>query len=87
MILEGLFEEFYKELNAETYRSKVDVFKEFVIVDQGINDKNYEGYFSGIKMDTVLDSLGYFIKRNNIMFIIIKLSIYIFTIQIIKQFT
>lgn len=67
MILESLFEEFYKELNAETYRSKVDALIEFVIVDQGINDKNYEGYFSGIKMDTVLESLQYFIKRNNIM--------------------
>lgn len=66
MILEGLFEEFYKELNAETYRSKVDAFKEFVIVEKRINDGTYEGYFSGIKMDTVLDSLGYFIERNNI---------------------
>lgn len=66
MILENLFEEFYKELNAETYRSKVDAFKEFVIVEKNINDGNYTDYFRGIRMDTVLHSLGYFIERNNI---------------------
>ncbi len=66
MILEDLFEEFYRELNAETYRSKVDALKEFVIVEKKINDGSYEGYFCGIKMDTVLDSLGYFIDRNKI---------------------
>ncbi len=66
MILEELFEEFYMELNAETYRSKVDAFKEFVIEEQKVNDVIYTGYFRGIRMDTVLDSLGYFIERNNI---------------------
>lgn len=66
MILEDLFEEFYKELNAETYRSKVDAFKEFVIVKRNINDGNYMGYLGGIKMDAVIDSLSYFIERNNI---------------------
>lgn len=66
MILEDLFEDFYKELNAETYRSKVDAFKEFVIVEKNINDGNYTDYFRGMRMDTVLHSLGYFIERNNI---------------------
>lgn len=66
MVLEGLFEEFYMELNAETYRSKVDAFKEFVIVEKKVNDGIYTDYFRGIEMNTVLDSLGYFIERNNI---------------------
>ena len=66
MILESVFEEFYTELNAETYRSKVDAFKEFVIVEMKINDGSYIAYFKGIEMNTVLASLGYFIKRNNI---------------------
>lgn len=47
MILEDLFEKFYKELNAETYRSKVEALKEFVIVKEKVNDRIYAAYFEG----------------------------------------
>lgn len=66
MMLEKLFEEFSQELEARAYKSKVDAFKEFIIVEKKVNDDIYTDYFRGIKMNTVLESLGYFIQRNKI---------------------
>lgn len=66
MELDSLFAEFSKEVQADTYLSKIKAFKEFIIEEKKICDSTYATYFKAMSVNEILESLDYFIRRNHI---------------------
>ena len=55
-----------KEDNRNVYSPRINSFAKFLQEEKNVTDKNYMEYLSALKMDVILESLGYFIKNNQI---------------------
>ena len=60
------FLETISESSVSIYRSKIEVFHNFLIVEKGITNKSYQSYLEAMKINEIEESLNYFIESNQI---------------------
>lgn len=54
------------ETSYEIYKNKIFVFYDFLLYEQGINDKSYQSYLEAMKIEEIQESLDYYIKSKEI---------------------